>query len=390
MKKIIALLVTLILIAAAFAGCRETEGQAGTGTTGGPETTATPVDPNMKVALITDYAGVDDRAYNQEVFEAAQAWCGENGVGFTWYQPAGDSTEERVTKIRQAVKEGYTVLLLPGYSFADAIAETVENYPDVKYVAMDVSEYDLQSAKGYFDDPGWEYPANLYACVYREEIGGYLAGYAAVKLGYRKLGFLDFTVPQTMRCGCGFLQGADAAAKDLGIQDEVELKYVYHNCFCTEYIEPWAAAWFEQGTELIFSTRYYLRLMAPPAREFGGRFAAADLSSASLEDGDEELIVTSARKGYGLTVRTQLERIARGGFEGGKVETLGIVSENPEENFVQLSADTCWNEGFTEADYRALVAELYSGSRTVSDEIEHLPEAEITVVDYGFMGHRLP
>ena len=391
MKKIISLLLVLILMAALFTGCADRGEAAGTAPeTTAPETAAPPVDPNMKVALITEYAGVDDRAYNQEVYETAKAWCEKNGVDFTWYQPTGDSTEERVQKIRQAVKEGYTVLLLPGYAFADAIAETIENYPDVTYVAMDVSEYDLQSAKGYFDEPGWEYPANLYACVYREEIGGYLAGYAAVKLGCRKLGFLDDAIPQTMRYGCGFLQGVNDAAKDLGLQDQVELKYVYHNCFCTEYIEPWAAVWFEQGTELIFTTHYYTRLMAPPAREFGGCFATADLIPAVLGEGDESLILTAARKGYGLTVRTQLERIAHGSFEGGVGDNLGIVSENPEENFVQLSASTRWNEGFTEADCRALVAELYSGSRTVSDKIEQLPEAEINVIDYGFMGHELP
>ena len=386
MKKGIALFLALALIGVLFVGC----GHRSEGTQTAPETTETPIDPNMKVALITDYAGVDDRAYNQEVYETAKAWCEQNGVDFTWYRPAGDTTAERVERIEQAVKEGYTVLLLPGYAFAGAIAETIENYPDVTYVAMDVSEYDLQSAKGYFDEPGWEYPANLYACVYREEIGGYLAGYAAVRLGYRKLGFLDFMVPQTMRFGCGFVQGADAAAKDLGKQDEVELRYVYHNCFCTEYIEPWAAAWFEQGTELIFTSRGYLSLRAPPAREFGGSFATVDLNPALLGEEDERLIVCSAVKGYGLTVRTQLERIAHGSFEGGVGDNLGIVSENPEENFVQLSASTRWNEGFTEADYRALAAELYSGSRTVSDEIEALPDTEITVIDYGYMGHELP
>ena len=390
MKKIIALLLVLILMAALFTGCADRREAAGTAPeTTAPETTATPIDPNMKVALITDFGGVDDRAYNQAVYESAKAWCEQNGVDFTWYRPAGDSTAERVERIEQAAKEGCTVLLLPGYAFANAIAETVERYPDVKYVARDVSEDDLQVAKGTYDD-AWKHPANLYACVYREEIAGYLAGYAAVRLGYRKLGFLDFTVPQTMRFGCGFVQGADAAAKDLGKQDEVELRYVYHDCFCTEYIEPWAAAWFEQGTELIFTSRGYLSLMAPPAREFGGSFATVDLNPALLGEEDESLIVCSAVKGYGQTVQTQLERIAHGSFEGGRVETLGIVSENPEENYVQLSASTQWNDGFTEADYRALAAELYSGSRTVSDEIEALPDTEITVIDYGYMEHELP
>ena len=67
---------------------------------------------------------------------------------------------------------------------------------------------------------------------------------------------------------------------------------------------------------------------------------------------------------------------------GGKVETLGLVSENPSENYVQLPASTQWAEGkFTEEDYKALVADLFNGKITVSDSIDAEPEVEINV-DY--------
>ena len=67
---------------------------------------------------------------------------------------------------------------------------------------------------------------------------------------------------------------------------------------------------------------------------------------------------------------------------GGKVETLGLVSETPSENYVQLPASTQWAEGkFTEADYNKLVSDLFNGKITVSDDIENEPTVDITV-DY--------
>ena len=66
----------------------------------------------------------------------------------------------------------------------------------------------------------------------------------------------------------------------------------------------------------------------------------------------------------------------------GKVETLGLVSEKSEENYVQLPASTQWAEGkFTEADYNELVAKLFKGEIKVSADTENAPTVEIAV-DY--------
>ena len=69
-----------------------------------------------------------------------------NRIDFTYYQPEGDSTAEREAMIDKAVADGYNVLVLPGYAFAEAIVAAAETYPEVKFVALDVSEYDLCTA----------------------------------------------------------------------------------------------------------------------------------------------------------------------------------------------------------------------------------------------------
>ena len=51
---------------------------------------------DIKVAMVTDYGDITDQSFNQSTYEACQAFCDENKLGFTYYKPEGDSTAERV------------------------------------------------------------------------------------------------------------------------------------------------------------------------------------------------------------------------------------------------------------------------------------------------------
>ena len=178
--------------------------------------------------------------------------CNENKIDFTYYKPEGDSTAERVAMIDKAVADGYNVVVMPGYAFAEAITETAETYPEVKFVALDVSEFDLEGETSDFNNE--TYP-NVFSAVYQEELPGYMAGYAAVKMGFTKLGFLGgMAVPAVIRYGYGFVQGADAAAKETGAS--VELNYAYGNQFYGDAdITAAMDTWYQGGTEVVFAFR---------------------------------------------------------------------------------------------------------------------------------------
>ena len=128
MKKYIALLLALVMVFA-LAAC----GSSDSGAAGEPE-------GGYKVAMITDYGDITDQSFNQTTYEACKAFCEKNSVDFTYYKPAGDSTADRVAMVEKAVDEGYNVIVMPGYAFAGTIVEAVEKYPDVKFIALDVSE----------------------------------------------------------------------------------------------------------------------------------------------------------------------------------------------------------------------------------------------------------
>ncbi len=405
MKKLIALLLALCMVACLFAGCTTTEPDV-------EDTTETPTeepapsteaptdepDPTDEptadysawhVAMITDYGDITDQSFNQTTYEAGKAWCEARGVDFTYYKPTGDSTEARVAMIDQAVADGYNVLLLPGFAFAGAIVETVEMYPDVKYIALDVSEYDLQDANGTADDFSWVYPSNLFSAVYQEELAGYMAGVAAVKLGYRHLGFLGgMAVPAVIRYGYGFVQGCNDAAVELGIEGEVEIDYVYGNQFygdadITAYMDTIYAG----GAEIVFACGGGIFTSAgEAAQKVGAKVIGVDVDQAAIIDGmfsTPGMTVTSAMKGLAPTVETLLSELIENdnwAVYGGTVTTLGLISEVPAENYVQIAPSTLYEDGkFTEDDYNALVADLYAGKITVSADTTVEPEVAINV-----------
>ena len=339
---------------------------------------------NMRVAMITDYGDITDQSFNQTTYEASKAFCESNGIDFTYYKPAGDSTAERVAMIDKAVADGYNVVVLPGFAFADAIYETASLYPDLKYVALDVSEGDLTAYGAREFDA-----ANVFSAVYQEEISGYFAGYAAVKLGYKSLGFLGgMAVPAVQRFGYGFVQGADDAAAELGLTD-VEVNYVYGGLFYgTPEFTAAMDTWYGNGTEVVFACGGGIYTSAAEAaQKVDGKVIGVDVDQAAIIDGyyGAGMTVTSAMKGLAPTVETLLGAIYTGTWDAyaGQIQNLGLISgTDPEFNYVQLPMETTqWGDGFTQEDYIELVGKIYDGTIKVSNDIsvEEPPASTITV-----------
>jgi len=392
MKKFLAVILamTMVLALVACGGGKSGETtQTPTETTettpaDGTETTPTePAAEALRVAMITDYGDITDQSFNQTTYEAAKSWCEANGADFTYFKPASDSDDDRIAMIEKAIDEGYGVIVMPGYAFGPAIVATAPEYDDIIFIALDVSAGDLGE--------GFEVPENLYCAVYQEELCGYMAGYAAVKLGYSKLGFLGgMAVPAVVRYGYGFVQGADAAAAADGKTD-VSLKYAYGNQFYGDGdITAAMDTWYADGTEVVFACGGGIfTSAAEAAAKVGGKVIGVDVDQAPTIDGQygEGMTVTSAMKGLAATVNTLLTAVQNGSFAGGKVDSLGLVSATPEENYVQLPmGSTQFSDSFSEADYEALVADMYSGKVTVSNDITKTASemaTTITVTDLG-------
>ena len=394
MKKLVALLLALVMV---FALCA----CGGDKDNGGKDSAA------YKVAMITDYGDITDQSFNQTTYEACKAFCTENNIEFTYYKPAGDSTPDRIAMVEKAVDEGYNVIVMPGYAFGGAIVEAAPEFPDVKFIALDVAAGDLletavaNAGESYDNNPSnWDLNkyvdmSNVYCAVYQEELCGYMAGYAAVKLGYKNLGFLGgMAVPAVIRYGYGFVQGADAAAKEIGATD-VNIKYWYSGGFAaTDEVKNKMDGWYSEGTEVVFACGGPVCQSCDAAAQAnGGKMIGVDVDQAGVINGYsgvEDMTVTSAMKGLAATVKTMLtETILNNNWDkfGGKVESLGLVSgDDPELNYVQIPmTSTQWADGkFTQADYKTLVKAMFDGTIKVSNDITAMPKTTtIKVEDLG-------
>ena len=399
MKKMLSLLLALVMVLSlAACGASDTpatEAPKADAKTDAPATDAPKAEEpktEYKVAMITDYGDITDQSFNQTTWEAVVAFGKDNGVETKYYKPTTNDTAGRVASTELAIAEGYNVIVMPGYAFGGTIAEISGDYPDVKFIALDVSAGDLLEGgvalKGEsydYNPDNWTltdyvYMDNVYCAIYQEELSGYMAGYAAVKLGYTKLGFLGgMAVPAVVRFGYGYVQGVDAAAKELGIN--VDMKYAYGNQFFGDAdITAVMDTWYADGTEIVFACGGGIwASAAEAAKKTGGKVIGVDTDQSPVIDGQygEGITITSAMKGlYPTTVDTLTDVVINGKWAdyAGKVDTLGLVSADPAANYVQLAGTTHFEDGkFSAEDYANLVKDMFEGKVTVSNDITAEP-----------------
>ena len=389
MKKILALLLVLAM-ALGMVACGGNSAPAATEAPAAEAPTATeaPAAPAeteapaageiTKVALVTDVGTIDDESFNQACWQGVEAWCTANGIEYTYYQPTEDSTDARVQSVAQAIAEGADTIVMPGYLFGATLTMVMEEFPDTHFIAVDVAAGDLTLDYSTYYDPA----ANTACLTFSEEQAGYLAGYAAVKDGYTKLGFLGgMAVPAVIRYGFGFVQGADAAAVELG--KDIEINYTYGGQFfgdanITAKMEGWYAA----GTEVVFACGGGIYTSAVEAAKLhNGKVIGVDVDQSYID----ECIITSAMKQLQNVTETVLEALNSGDWAtyGGKVSNFSLA----EGEYVGLPTDAdSWRlSTFTVDEYEALKAKLADGSVVVdnnSDDSVKPTVSDKTTVNY--------
>lgn len=328
-----------------------------------------PADGTYEIALVTDIGNIDDKSFNQGSWEGVVEYAEANGKTYNYYRPSEDSDEARIESIETAIDKGAKVVVMPGYLFGPAVQTVQAEYPDVMFLGIDM---------GLGDVP--EPTANVSLITYQEEQAGYLAGYAAVQDGYRKLGFLGgIDVPAVIRYGYGFLQGANAAAVELGVVDEVSVKYWYSGSFTpTDEIKTKMSGWYTEGTEVVFSCGGGIYLSAVgAAQEANAKVIGVDVDQSA----ESELIITSAMKELKNSVVMALTALYDNGGTwpaeyAGTEQKLGAA-----QDCVGLpTAEGSWRlTTYTVEQYNELFAKVKSGEISISNDTENAPAVEIAV-----------
>ena len=381
MKKFLALLLALVMVfALAACGSEDTtpsenptepSSEPTTDVSTSPDDGEAAVNPDdiddtmeadtYEVAFVTDVGQLKDKSFNEGTWNGVKTDAYENGLSYKYYQPAnGDEAtdDDRYDAMAAAVNGGAKVVVCAGYLQEAALRRAAIEFPDVHFVFID--GYSLT------EDPDNAESAvltNVAGINFSEEQCGYLAGYAVVKDGFTQLGFSGGgggTNPACCRYGYGFLQGASAAAEEMGVDVTVNYSWQYGNTFqASPELQSMIAGWYTNGTEIVFAC--------------GGSMFASITAAASANDGyvigvdvdqsgESDTVVTSAMKGIDQAAILAIGHSYDGTWDeiGGKTTTLGA-----KDDAVGLPTDTWSLENYTVEEYNTLFESIKDGSLVV-------------------------
>jgi len=307
----------------------------------------------FELALVTDVGTIDDKSFNQGSWEGLVQYATRNNVTHKYYQPAEVSDNAYLAAIDLAVRGGAKVIVTPGFLFETTIFVAQDRYPDVRFVLIDGVPNNGDWANG----PIFRTGNNVVGVLYAEDQAGFLAGYAAVKDGYRRLGFMGgMAVPAVVRFGYGFVQGAEYAAQELGLAvGAITMNYHYTGGFAaTPAVQTMAASWYNAGVEVIFACGGALGNSVMAAAEQTGR---AVIGVDVDQSGQSATVITSAMKGLQASVNDSIAAFYAGRFPGGQTQVFQAAN-----NGVGLPMATSKFRTFTRADYDAIFRQLASGS----------------------------
>ena len=346
-------LITLSIILIISLSCKDTKKNSG-----------------YELALITDIGTIDDKSFTQGSWEGLKKYAEEKGITYKYYKPAGKDTDSKIDSIYLAISSGAKLIVTPGYLFEPAIYKVQDIHPEINFVLLDGTPQD-----GTYTD--FRIEKNVYAVLYAEEEAGFLAGYGVVKEGYTNLGVMGgMAEPAVIRFGYGFVQGADYAAKELGIKN-IKIDYTYIGGYePTPEVQTKASSWFIKGVQVIF---------APAGGAGNSVMSAAEQNKGYVVgvDVDQSVesptVITSAMKMIGESVYNAIDEFYKGNFPGGKIAVLDAKVHG-----IGLPMETSKFKNFTKEDYDNIYKKLVDGSveilkDTDAKDVSQLPLDNVKV-----------
>lgn len=352
-KRILAVLMAAAMAAGLTAcggggGNTETSAQAPAADGGSDQSSNGSSDGGFELALVTDLGTIDDKSFNQGAWEGMTKYAEENRISYKYYQPQEGTTDSYLETIGLAVEGGAKLVVCPGFLFEEPVYLAQDQYTDVKFILLDGEPH-----SGDYSE--YRTNENVMPILFQEDQAGFLAGYAAVKDGYTKLGFMGgMAVPAVIRFGYGFIEGAEAAAAELGISG-IEVMYTYTGAFAaTPEAQSMAASWYQNGTEVVFGCGGAVgNSVMAAAQEKGAKVIGVDVDQSFESD----TVITSAMKLLSNSVYDGVKAFYDGSFPGGKTSVFTVSNEG-----VGLPMETSKFNTFTQADYDAIYKKLVDGA----------------------------
>ncbi len=309
-----------------------------------------------EIAIVTGVGSINDKSFHDASLQGIKKYAEKNNISYKYYQSQEKIVGSYLDAIDLAVDEGAKIIITPGFSFENVIYVAQDKYPEIMFILIDGQPQDETGT--YF-----RIEKNVLSIYYAEEQSGFLAGYATVKDGFTKLGFMGGEpIPPVVRYGYGFVQGAEYAAKKLGI-DNVEIQYTYIGNFDeTLETEELASSWYQNGTEVIFACGGKIGNSIITAAEENYSYVIGVDVDQSIES---KTIITSAIKMLEGSIYNALKDFYNGQFKGGNIITLGA-----KDNAIGLPLDLSKFKKFTSRDYDAIYINIVEDKITIKNDID--------------------
>ena len=383
MKKFLAMILALVMVLS-MAACSKQPAKDPNKGTDDPNKTETITNPDKindemtsedgkyEIAFITDVGQLKDKSFNQGTFDGVKLYAANNKLSYKYYQPANKdqaTDDDRYEAMKAAVENGAKVVVCAGFMQEGALRMAAKEFPNVSFVFVD--GYPITEEAGVDGSPVLK---NVAGIAFKEEQCGYLAGYAVVKEGFTKLGFTGGgggTNPACCRYGYGFVQGADAAAKELNEKVEINYSWQYGASFsASPELQTMAAGWYQAGTEVIFACGGSMfASVAAAAGAEEGKVVGVDVD----QSGESPTVITSAMKGLADSAQWALGKFYAGEFAsiGGVQTSLGA-----NENAVGLPTATWSLTKWSVDSYKVMLQDIKDGKIAIDNNYDNLASTE--------------
>ncbi|MGL5748902.1 MAG: BMP family lipoprotein [Paraclostridium sp.] len=298
-KKLVALTTATVLSASMLVGCSSSEDTK---------------DETLKIAMVTDVAGVNDQSFNQSAWEGLENAKKDLGVSVSYRESKQES--DYMTNIESLVDEETDLIVGVGMKLASAIEESAKLYPDQKFVIVE-------------ENLGTKYE-NVQSVLFNAQEAAYLVGLVAGKTSEtNNVGFIGgMQIPVIETFQYGFMAGVKAANKDAKVQVQ------YANSF-TDQAKGKAIAnqMYGNGADVIFIAGGDVGTGAIEAAKEKGKYAIGVDRDQNYLAPDN--VITSAIKRVDVGIYETVKSLAEGNFEGGTTKVYGL-----EENGVGIAETT--------------------------------------------------
>lgn len=307
MKKLFNVSLMIMLTAAiVLSGCGKKDTGTAPGTTTGGAA-AGGAAKNVKIGMVTDIGGVNDKSFNQSAWEGLKKLGDQTGIQVKYLQSKSDA--DYIPNMNQFVKDNYNLTWGIGFLMGDAIKTVATQNPKANLAIID----------NVVDAP------NVESVTFAENEGAYLVGVVAgLMTKSNKIGFVGgIDIPVIKRFDLGFEAGVKAVNPNATIVKN------YTGAFDKPDLGKAAAAtMFNDGADIIFhaagATGNGVFNEAKDRVKAGKKVWVIGVDKdQSLEFGDDVTLTSMLKRVDEAVIRVSKD-VVDGKFQGGKTTVLGL------------------------------------------------------------------